>query len=219
VTISLVIVTRGVSLRQQLATVPDEWEVVCWDNGLLCCWAVGPGHNGRAWSGPSKLHRIPYNLGAYGRYAAVGHAKGDRIVFADDDCVIATEDYRRLEDEHQEGVLTALMPASRTDYDDTVLIGWGAIFDRDLPEFAFARWAWETAAEPDPRAREDSPEFRVIGADFVFPFLTPHRRLDAEHEDLPVAHAENRTWRSPGYQETKAWYLDRLRQIRAGQPA
>jgi hypothetical protein len=150
------------------------------------------------------------DFGAFSRYLAIAEAKTDVIYFQDDDCIVWKDDQRRLLDAYEPGILTAMMPPERTDYWDTVLIGWGAIFDRELPEVAFSRWV-------DAGEQTKSPEFRIVGADFVFPMLTPWKRLDGYHLDLPHAHAENRTWASfPDYGLVKETYLREGRAIRDG---
>ncbi len=149
-----------------------------------------------------------YDVGAFGRYLAAAEAPTDVIYFQDDDCIVSPEDQMRLVESHEPGILSALMPAERVDYKDTVLIGWGALFERDLAYAAFARW--QIAGHPI-----DTREFMVVGCDFVFPMLSPWKRLDSHHRDLPHAHAENRTWASfPDYANVKAKFLTDARAVR-----
>lgn len=183
--VTAVIVTRGdCDIEPVLASLIFD-DVVIWNN------------------------KVAIDYGAYGRYVAIrDHAKRNVVYVQDDDCVVSEEDQWRLLDAYEPGVLTALMPPERIDYRDTVLIGWGAIFDRELPEAAFRRWV-ETGHETE------SDEFRVVGADFIFPMLTPHKRLDGYHRDLPHAHAPNRTWASfPLYGQVKEAFLHEGREIR-----
>ncbi|HEY1309299.1 MAG TPA: hypothetical protein VGF24_37425 [Vicinamibacterales bacterium] len=156
-------------------------------------------------------NKVAKDLGAYGRYEAIAHFVHTNVVYAqDDDCVVAPEDQYRLIDAYEPGTLTALMPAERTDYHDTVLIGWGSIFDRAMPALAFQKWI-EAGHEIESR------EFRVVGADFVFPILSKWKRLDAEHVDLPQASADNRTWASfLNYGQIKQAFLREGRRIRDG---
>jgi hypothetical protein len=156
-------------------------------------------------------NEVAINYGAYGRYVAIrDHAKRDVVYVQDDDCIVSPEDQLRLVNAYEPGILAAMMPPERIDYRDTVLIGWGAIFDRGLPDIAFERWI-ATGHEMDSR------KFQVVGADFVFPILTPWKRLDGYHQDLPHAHAENRTWASfPDYGLVKEAYLNEGRRIRDG---
>jgi hypothetical protein len=154
-------------------------------------------------------NKVATDLGAYGRYQAIqDHVHHDIVYVQDDDCIVSGEDQLRLFAAYEPAVLTAMMPPERTDYTDTVLIGWGAIFDSDLPELAFEKWV---AAGHE----IESPEFRIVGADFIFPILTPWKRLDGYHTDLPHAHADNRTWASfTNYAQVKEAYLTEGRAIR-----
>lgn len=156
-------------------------------------------------------NEVAIDYGAYGRYVAIrDHAKREVVYVQDDDCIVSPEDQLRLVDAYEPGILTAMMPPERIDYRDTVLIGWGAIFSRYLPDLAFERWL-ATGHEMDSR------KFQIVGADFVFPILTPWKRLDGYHQDLPHAHAENRTWASfPDYGLVKEAYLNEGRRIRDG---
>lgn len=150
----------------------------------------------------------PVDLGAYGRYQAIARAAlTGPCYFQDDDCLVPAADQERLVAAYEPGVLTALMPRERVDYIDSVLVGWGSLFDADLPARAFQRWQ-------DAGHLVDTDEFRRVGCDFVFPLLTPHRRLDSHHRDLPWAHAANRTWSTPDYHDLKADFMAKARAIR-----
>lgn len=211
--VSAIIVTRGdVNLDAVVEPIPEKWESMIWDNGR--------GELRRRLDGTFGyvVDAIP-DLGAYGRYAAIKYASGDLIYVQDDDCIVsdpqAIVDAWDASNRQNPDRIAATahvvcnMPPSRTDYADTVLIGWGAVFHRDAPERAFEQWraaGYQT----------DNRDFEVIGADFVFPMLTPHIRIDAEHEDLPWAHAPNRTWSLPGYEEKKQEFLRAARAIRDG---
>jgi hypothetical protein len=156
-------------------------------------------------------NEVALDLGAYGRYQAIEEFVHTDVVYVqDDDCVISKEDQLRLVDEYEPGILTALMPPERTDYRDTVLIGWGSIFDRSMPAAAFQKWV---AAGHETESRE----FRIVGADFIFPILSNWKRLDGSHTDLPQAHADNRTWASfLNYGQVKDAFLREGRRIRDG---
>jgi hypothetical protein len=184
--VTAVIVTRGdCDLTRILGTLIFD-KVCVWDNS-----------------------KAVSDLGAYGRYQAIqDHVHTPLAYVQDDDCIVGQAEQLRLLDEWEPGVLSAMMPPERIDYHDTVLIGWGAIFDRDLPEMAFERW--RQAGHP-----LDTPEFQIVGADFVFPMLTKWKRVDGYHTDLPHAHAPNRTWASfPNYANVKEWFLKEGRAIR-----
>jgi hypothetical protein len=156
-------------------------------------------------------NQVALDYGAYGRYVAIrDHVHTEVVYVQDDDCVIKEDDQWRLLDAYEPGTLAALMPPERIDYRDTVLIGWGAVFDRSMPETAFRKWV-------DAGHETESREFRIVGADFVFPLLSRWKRLDGYHTDLPHAHAPNRTWGSfPDYGNVKEKYLREGRAIRDG---
>lgn len=183
--VSACLVTRGdVDLVPILESLPFT-DVIVWNNA-----------------------QRPEDKAAYGRYLAIHRAR-NRIVFVqDDDCVLPVAEFDKLLAAYQPGILTALMPPDRTDYTDSVLIGWGAIFDSYLPDRAFAEYSHYYPI--------DTYEFFKIGADFVFPILTPCQRIDGEHDNLPWAHGPNRTWGQPGYDASKAEFLRQAREVRDG---
>jgi hypothetical protein len=178
--VAAVLVTRGdVDLAPILATLPYG-EVVVWDN---------------------SIREQAY---AYGRYRAIAETKAPVIYFQDDDCLVVAHDL--LLAEYEPGLLVANMPSKRSDYIDTVLLGWGSLFDRDLPFLAFEKWA---AAGHD----ATSEEFQRIAADFVFPMLTPWKRVDFGHQDLAWSEADNRTFRQRGYDKAKRRVLKQAREL------
>jgi len=178
--VAAVLVTRGnVDLAPILETLP--YEVVVWDNS-----------------------RRPADLAAFGRYVAIQETRKRVVYFQDDDCLVTCHD--QLLAEYEPGKIVANMPAHRKDYTDTVLIGWGSLFDRELPAHAFARWGRHYPSS--------GMDFWRIGADFVFPMLTPWKRVDLGFEHLPYASANDRTWRSEGYDEIKAEFLQKAREVR-----
>lgn len=178
--VAAVLVTRGdVDLEPIKATLPYG-EIVVWDN---------------------SRREQAY---AYGRYLAIAETQAPVIYFQDDDCLVL--DHERLLAEYEPGLITANMPLERTDYIDTVLLGWGSLFDRNLPEQAFSRWQ---AAGYE----VESEEFQRIGADFIFPMLTPWKRVDVGHQNLPWARDQNRTFRQPGYVKIKRRFIRKARSL------
>jgi hypothetical protein len=179
--VSAVLVTRGdVDLEPILASLPFA-DLVVWDN--------------------SQRER---DLGAFGRYAAIAEAKHEVIYTQDDDLIVQRHD--ELLAAWEEGMVVANMPAWKTDYLDTVLIGYGSLFNRSAPQAAFERYA---------RFYEiDDEDFYRIGADFVFPLLTPFKRGDFGIAELPYAHAADRTYRHPDYRQKKQMYLRQARRVR-----
>ncbi len=86
---------------------------------------------------------------------------------------------------YEPGRIVANMPARfRRRYTDSCLVGFGAVFDRDLPARAFDRFkragrAW---------AYRDRP-------DVIFTALTPFTLLDVPVEILPYAYGPDRAFR------------------------
>lgn len=150
---------------------------------------------------------IQGDFGAHGRYKAIESASTSLVYFQDDDCVVSESAQMALllayDEQHRAGIrfVSNMDPAHNGgQYPLLALPGWGSICDRSAPEDAFARWR---AAHPDDYGSDD---FLRIGCDIVFPVLTPSLMLDLGHDDLPYAHAKDRTWRREGYLERKAWY-------------
>jgi hypothetical protein len=148
------------------------------------------------WNNAERLH----DMGSYGRYCAIDQTDKDVIYFQDDDCIITCHD--QLLDAYEDGKIVSNMPEEHSGglYRelDTCLLGWGSLTDRNLPEHAFERWF-------EYHPRDDA--FLRIGADFVFPMLTPCKRIYHGHESLEYAWDDTRTWRTPGYEAARADYL------------
>jgi hypothetical protein len=171
------LVTRGdVDLTEIIESLPPEWEVVIWDN--------------------SKQD----DLAVAGRYAAIEMTDAELIYVQDDDCVLHGEAFDVLRSAHQPGVLTANMPARfRHDfYVDHCLVGFGAIFERDLPQRAFRKLV-ETPVASDHFMRT---------CDIVFTALTTRHLVDVAHRDLPWSNAPDRMWKQPGHVKERAAMLE-----------
>jgi hypothetical protein len=184
------IVTRGnVSLTKIIDSIPDEWEVVVWDN--------------------SKQD----DLAVYGRYAAIELTDADVIYVQDDDCVLEPAGFDTLLNAYRPGALTANMPERfRHDfYTDHCLVGFGAIFDRDLPNRAFGKFftspvfdyggEWIDFWTDGFTIRRD--EF-MRTCDIVFTSLTKRILVDVAHSDLPWASAPDRMWKQPEHVPERA---------------
>jgi hypothetical protein len=179
--VSAVLVTRGnVDLTPILESLPFD-DVVVWDNS-----------------------RRGSDLAAYGRYAAIEEARHEIVYTQDDDCLVRRHDLllRAWED----GRLVANMPAVRIDYLDTVLVGWGSLFERAAPRRAFELYGRYYPT--------DDEDFYRVGADFVFPMLTSSKRVDLGVEELHYARGAGRTYTEGGYLEKKRMYLEQARRVR-----
>lgn len=186
-TVSAIIVTRGnVDLDpivEKLGKCPSVDEIIVWRNGQRV---------ERRWSHPLGSFAalaLAENLSVYGRYAAIKYAKHDLIYVQDDDCLVDAEGLVFASDSEtsEYGGLVCNMPTSRwPDYPDSALVGWGAVFQRDLPELAFERfYAARETVDKELFHRE---------CDSVFTALTPHRKIDIGFQHLPWAEGPDRMW-------------------------
>ena len=173
--------TRGdVDLSEILASLPPEWEVIVWDN--------------------SK----DTDLAVEGRYAAIARAHTDVVYTQDDDCVLEPDSFRALERAYEPGVLTANMPAEfRPHYPDSCLIGFGAIFDQDLPDHSFGF------------LHERPPMFEKT-CDVYFTALARERKLvDVPKRNLEWATGADRMYREPGHYGSRTMALENARALRS----
>jgi hypothetical protein len=113
------LVTRGnVPMDDIIESIPEDWEVVVWDN--------------------SKRE----DLAVYGRFAAITLTDAEMIYVQDDDCVLEPVAFETLENHSKvwPRIIQANMPERfRPHYPDSCLIGFGAMFHRSLPGLAFNR--------------------------------------------------------------------------------
>jgi hypothetical protein len=195
------------------ASLPDEWEVIVWNNkdGVFR-W--GP-------DGSFLMHPGRGDLSVYGRYAAIEYASHDLIYVQDDDVIVS--DPQAIVDEWltgdymfttREEFFVANMPQEfRHDgYTDSCLVGFGACFHRDLPKRAFDRWFdhWHY------NAMGDRPEnaYMQRTCDVVFTTLTPRVLVDVPKTDREMASAPNRMWKQPSHFPERARMLELARQVR-----
>ncbi len=173
------LVTRGdVPLDDILDSIPDDWETVVWDN--------------------SRNH----DLGVYGRYAAIGLTDAEYIYVQDDDAVLEPEAFETLDLMAVDGLCVTNMPARfRPHYPDSYLVGFGAVFHRDLPQQAFDRI-------PDIPA-----DFNLV-CDVYFTALTPHLALDLSYADQPWASNGDRMWKQKNHVPMRAKALQHARTLR-----
>jgi hypothetical protein len=177
--ISAVVVTRGdVDLSPILASLPFD-DIVVWDN--------------------SKRE----NLTVYGRYAAIAEARNDVIYVQDDDCLVPgiAELARRYED----GKIVANMPESHwAAYPDSALLGFGALFHRDLPDQAFERYAKTFSIDDDLFRRT---------CDVVFSVLTPCVIADLGLKQFDYTSAPSRMYRQESFRDERGVVTERARTV------
>ena len=224
VNVSAIIVTRGdVDMKPILASLPEEWDVIVWDNG------AGSVSKRTPWNGLARIvtgkGELP-DLSVYGRYAAIEHATGDLIYVQDDDCIVS--DPRAIVDQWYESEALIQMEHSpepwrfvvcnmpqefrHSFYEEHALVGFGAAFHRDVPNRAWWRFRGgfdETAAWVD----FDMDLFHRT-CDVIVTGLTPRVLVDVPKDNLPYADDETRMWRQPTHQAERAHMLDLVRSAR-----
>lgn len=150
--------------------------------------------------------------GVYGRYMAIHRATRPVIFTQDDDCLVRNWD--QLFDAYEPGLVVGNMQNDVTRlrfYHDTTLLGWGSLFDRELPFVAFARyarfypitWQWMTSC----------------GAEITFPMLTRNRKIPIDVEWLEqdggmVFGNSNRMSNQDGFYRARDLDLARAREVR-----
>lgn len=174
------IVTRGnVDLTEILDSIPRGWDRVVYDNSME-----------------------PVDMGVAGRFEAIDRAMTGVVYVQDDDCVLPSESFKALARSYEPGVLTANMPeAFRSHYTDSCLLGFGAIFDRGLPNLAWDKW-------------DDYPDNYKRVCDVYFTTLVPQQWVDVPYRNLPWATADDRMYRQPEHVGERMAALIHARRLR-----
>jgi hypothetical protein len=231
VRVAAVIVTRGdQDLTPVVTSLPEEWEVLVWDNGREVL-----SHNTNTVEVPRWPAADEFkvnDLSVYGRYAAIEYTDAELIYVQDDDVIVSDppeiveawwERWHYATDDGMgdpvgspggdKGVVCNMPPEFRHEfYEEHTLVGFGACFHRDAPERAWQRFAG-TPMETSAWVGIDMEVFRRT-CDIVFTALTPRVLVDVPKEDLPWAHYEDRLWKQPAHQAERVRMLDLVRQIR-----
>lgn len=220
--VSAVLVTRG---DQPLAPVvatftPDLFdEVIVFNNHPAAHHAAdlvadteAAAHVPVVWANVGAV-----DLRVYGRYAAMRCVPGGAVAYVqDDDATLPHASLAAIVAAYQPGVLVANMPAPfRAHYTDSCLIGFGAIFDANLPALAFDRFlpVVTAAAENEPEERGFAAAF-LRCCDVVFTALTPATWVDVPYSNLPYATGEDRMYRQPEHVGERARVLRLARGVR-----
>lgn len=134
------------------------------------------------------------DMGVYGRYVAMARLKTPVVVTVDDDTVLPARTVDRLRAAYEPGVIVCNVPARfRERYTDSGLVGFGAIFDRELVDAAFDRFHAVYEGTVD-------EEFRRRTCDLVFTMLGgPLKFVDLPYRELPYAQDGSRMWRQPDH--------------------
>jgi hypothetical protein len=198
--VSAVLVTRGdVDLAPIVESLAEFGEIVIWDNAR------------------------EIDLAVYGRYAALDRCTHDVVFVQDDDVLLEPVSLHRLCLNYEPGVLVANMPERfRHDfYCDHCLVGFGGLFDRDLPPTAFGRFLVSRSRNgiaPMPEmlaAIAGQPASFHHTCDIVFTALTPRKLLDLPYTDREFASAPNRMWKQPSHVGERTQMLDLVRRVAA----
>ncbi len=146
---------------------------------------------------------LEHDEGVYGRYRAIQQAQHPIVYVQDDDCIVPAATILILAAAHRRGIICNMPARFVPHYPDSCLLGFGAVFERELPARAFARYIARYGAG---RERERP--------DVVFTALTPFRRLDLPVEILPVSSAPERQWRRRGHHRQRERVLRLARRVR-----
>ena len=202
-----IVVTRGdVSLNRVLKPLEVLDEVLIWNNS------------------------IDDDLAVYGRYAAIEHTERPVVLVVDDDVALSPEAVQGLLDAYEPGKIIANMPQEyRTRYTDSCLVGFGAIFESDLPRQAFNRFHSAQSAYENFPGHEPEYVFALNGkmegvaesmlqrtCDVVFTTLTPRLLVDLPFEYLPWTRAENRMYRNQEFLKERQLMLELARKVGNG---
>lgn len=178
--ISAVLVTRGnVPMEPIIESLPFD-DIVIWDNSERD------------------------DLFVYGRYAAIAEAKHDIIYVQDDDVILPPESLDLLIAAYATGIITANMPERFLPYyTDSCLVGFGSVFDRELPGNAFGRFGSKSIVRYENRFKR--------ACDVVFTAMTPFKSLDLPYTQLSYATGSDRMYQQPGHSKERADMLEEAR--------
>lgn len=136
----------------------------------------------------------PFDAKVYGRYLALPECQHDLVYVQDDDCLPHEPQSLTLD--------TANLPRDRHG-DRYAMVGWGAVFHRDAPARAFARYLREYPLD----------DLFLRTCDVIFATLHPFEPLDLGYDNLPWATARNRMYRHPDHYLERDIANSRARQI------
>lgn len=194
-----VLVTRGdVNLDPIRETLPYG-DIVIWDNGAF-----------------AKLKSFG-DFRVFGRYMGILETRKSYIYFQDDDCIV--RNHEQLIEAWEPGKVVGNFrkDAARERYfHDSTLLGWGSLFERELPFRAFFRYA---------RYFPIDEEFMFgLGAEFTWPILTPSKKVIVEiaeggavewlDENGAVFARADRMSNQPGFYEEMERVMQRAREVR-----
>jgi hypothetical protein len=157
----------------------------------------------------------PFNAKVLGRYLAIWETTRPVIYTQDDDAIISCLDELRAH--YEPGKIVANMVTEHR-RGEPPMLGWGALFGRDLPWRAFEWWC---------QAGYPVDDLFIGYPETIFTALTPCVRLNIGshddpasmgHTDLPWAHVPSRSHRQPDHHRDFALVLERARAVAAAHP-
>ena len=158
--ISAIIVTKGDhDLTPILQSLPFD-DVVVWDNSKEADQKV------------------------YGRFLAIPRANNNWIYVQDDDCIVPAREIAARFIEGRKEILCNVQK-SHSDYYRRIgctLVGWGAIFPREMDQMAFGRYLAQFSLD----------ELFLRECDRVFTALNRFREVDLGVQHLPHALGNDR---------------------------
>lgn len=147
----------------------------------------------------SEIGEVRFVIGdtPFNRYKAMLESNAEILFTQDDDCVT---DLGPLFEAYDPAVIVnAMTPEHAAQYrGPQTLIGFGAIFHRELVRFAFERWTW----------KRDDLFYRE--SDRIFPTVNRHETVFPEIEILPHASDADRLWKQPDHQVARAAMNQRI---------
>lgn len=153
-----------------------------------------------------------HDLCVYARYEAIAHTTAPVILTQDDDAILPPETIAGLLAAYEPGKVVCNVPERfRKRYHDSGLVGFGAVFDRDLPWRAF-----QMAANANLELAGDM----AIGrgwfrreCDIIFTMLTPMVMVDLPYTELPYATDDTRLYRQNGHSDGRERMRELCREI------
>ncbi len=111
------------------------------------------------------------DLKVLGRYVMLSGVQTPVVYNQDDDCILASEAHKILRAHYKPGYVTGLMPRDHAMFgghpEPYSLLGWGAVYDKELPALAFSRWLAGGGALAD----------LLFDCDIIFSGMTPFQRV------------------------------------------
>lgn len=233
--VSAVIVTRGdVDLDPILDELPDEWQVIVWDNA-----STRSTRPNVTWWPPNTVRHYTFAVReevdedrmVKGRYDAIEYATGDLIYVQDDDVLVSDPEriVAKWIEQHENDAggrmprytdhIVANVPENfrHEFYRRHCLVGFGAVFHRDSPQRAFdffeEQYGPSIVHEDGLGQYLPSDIFVELGfyqrtCDIVFTGLSRFFMVDVPKTDREMASADNRMWRQKTHVAERSKMLD-----------